>query len=191
MKWPVSPPTQRQLWRLFMLTLTFTLLHLMNFLTSCPSHSLLRCFRCVSGGLKMAFAAVSKGARASQQTPPVLSPTCVLNSWTHSCRGSPSSPFINLARIKSQACSKVLWPKARGPPWRTHQFYVCLTLPWPYSFQLSKNKKTKSIHHSFDRGLLSVRGSHYLLLTNKLPRNKMALHNYLLLLLMKLSFGCA
>lgn len=65
---------------------TFTLLHLMNFLTSRPSHSLLRCFRCVSGGLKMAFAAVSNGASASQQTPPVLSPTCVLNSWTHSCR---------------------------------------------------------------------------------------------------------
>ena len=54
----------------------------------------------------MAFAAVSKGASASQQTPLVLSLTCVLNSWTHSCRGSPSSFCVNLARIKPQACSK-------------------------------------------------------------------------------------
>lgn len=138
----------------------------MNFLTSRPSHSLLRCFRCVSGGLKMAFAAVSNGASASQQTPPVLSPTCVLNSWTHSCRGSPSSPCINLARIKSQACNKVLWPRARGPPWRTHQFWVCLTLLWPYSFQLSKNKKTKSIIHL--TGAYSLSGVHiiYCWLTN-------------------------
>lgn len=101
-----KPPTQRQPWPLSMLTLTFAFLHLMNFLTSRPSHSLFRCFRCVSGGLKMAFAAVSKGASASQQTPLVLSLTCVLNSWTHSCRGSPSSFCVNLARIKPQACSK-------------------------------------------------------------------------------------
>lgn len=105
LKWPISSPTQRQLWPLFM-SLTFTFLHLMNFLTSHPSHSLFRYFRCVYGGLKTAFAAVSKEASASQQTAPVLSLTCVLNSWPHSCRGSPSSSCINLARIQPQACSK-------------------------------------------------------------------------------------
>ena len=116
-----KPPSQRPLWPLFMLTLTFSFLHLVNFLAPHPPHSLFRYFRCVCGGLKTAFAAVSKEASASQQTAPVLSLMCpqVLDP-------TPAGQVHLLLALILQGLShrpavRILWPRARGPPWRTRQ----------------------------------------------------------------------
>ena len=57
--------------------------------------------------------------------------------------------------------------------------------PIASSYQRTKRRNPSIIH--LTRDLLCAWGSRYLLLTNKPPRNKMALHNYLLLLLMNLS----
>lgn len=113
-----------------------------------PISLLFRYFRCVYGGLKRAFAAVSKEASASQQTAPVLS--CVSSTpGPHSCRGSPSS-CINLARIKPQACSKDSGPEVHpgGHTGSRSVSHYC----GPIGSSYRRTKRVKSMHHSFDQG---------------------------------------